>query len=148
MENSTFFSQQKVGLQHAVNHRFLGRCQMPHTYIINHEIVTTCWQVDSNLEGLVKRNCSACGIKKPHQKIENTCIILTKLSEIPVMHNSNQSTVIYNRQGVWATNRNHIHNPAVKILINQCCCKSAKLNILKIEDSHRKIPKCKFITRK
>ena len=42
VENSTFFSQQKVGLQHAINHRFLGRCQMPHTYITNHEIVTSC----------------------------------------------------------------------------------------------------------
>lgn len=50
------------------------------------------------------------------------------------MHNSNQTTVIYNWKSVWATNRNNIHNPVFKILLNQCCCKSEKHRY--IEDSH------------
>ena len=38
-EKGTFSSQQKAGLQHAVNRRFLGKCQMVRTCIIYCEIM-------------------------------------------------------------------------------------------------------------
>lgn len=41
------------------------------------------------------------------------------------MPNSNKSTVIYDRQGIGATNWNNIHNPAINLKVMQCSCKPA-----------------------
>lgn len=43
---------------------------------------------------------------------------------LPIVHNSNESTIINNRQGVGPTNRNNIQHPTIKFKINQRCCKS------------------------
>nr|GMC59099.1 hypothetical protein Iba_chr02aCG21600 [Ipomoea batatas] len=43
----------------------------------------------------------------------------------PIVHNSNETAIIYNRQCVRSTHGNNIQNPTVQLIVNQCFSKPA-----------------------
>ena len=49
---------------------------------------------------------------------------------IPVMNNSNKSTIIDNRQCIESTNRDNVHNPAIILVFDKSCCKPAMVTML------------------
>lgn len=49
------------------------------------------------------------------------------------MHNSYESTIIYDRQGIGPAHRNNIKNPAINFSFSQCSSKSAKTMNLTIK---------------
>lgn len=81
-------------MQHVTSHRFLGKCQMAHT-----------WRkkMQKALDVIL---CKLCGIRSKRE--------MGIYRFVPVVHSPYKTAVINNWQGVESTYGNNVHNPTVK----------------------------------